>query len=101
MQKLNNGSLRLELIPASAKRAAGVTHDIALRKELLGTQPEALLSLDVGAVVVPSLHRVKAEFGTELQVTSTDCKADRSSRVASSAERADCKPMATPDLATE
>ena len=66
VQAANNCALRLQLIPATAKNACGVSHQLELRKHLLPTMPEQLLSLDAGAVVLPALARVKAGFSHDV-----------------------------------
>lgn len=68
MQQANNCSLRLHLIPATAKNARGTSHQLELRKHLLSaaTAPEQLLNLDVGKVALPGLARVKAGLASEL-----------------------------------
>lgn len=67
VQEANNRALKLHLIPGSAKNARGVSHQLELRKHLLPTAPEQLLSLDTAGVVLPGLRRVKAGFAAELQ----------------------------------
>ena len=66
VQQANDKSLRLHLIPAEAKNAGGVSHQIELLKHLLPTEPHKLLNLDPSAVVKPSLAQLKERFAREL-----------------------------------
>ena len=66
VHRLNTASLKLELVPSEAKHAAGRTHEVSLRTKLLPTDPDALLSVDLPSVLMPSLQRVKSGFSAEL-----------------------------------
>jgi len=62
-------ALRLQLIPAEARNAGGVSHHLELRKHLLQTEPHSLLNIDPNAVIKPSLSQLKARFVCELATT--------------------------------
>jgi SMC interacting uncharacterized protein involved in chromosome segregation len=66
VQKANGCSLRLHLIPASAKNARGLSHEIALHKARLDTDPDRCLSLDPTTTLVPSLARIRGGVSTEV-----------------------------------
>jgi SMC interacting uncharacterized protein involved in chromosome segregation len=66
VQKANGCSVRLQMIPAEARHAGGERFQIELQKQLLSSRPEALLSVEPSAVLVPALQRLKAEVQLEL-----------------------------------
>ena len=66
VNKLNAGSVRLGLAPPTAARAHGRTYELSLRRELLETAPDALLSLDPSSVVAPAVREARAAIGREL-----------------------------------
>ena len=58
---------RLErLAPPTAARAHGRTYELSLRRELLETRPDSLLSLDPSSVVAPAVREARAAIGREL-----------------------------------
>ena len=66
-QQANNSALRLLLIPAEAKNAGGVSHQIDLQKHLLQSEPWRLLSIDPTAVIKPSLVQLKGSFSHDFK----------------------------------
>lgn len=66
-QSANMCAQRLLLIPAEAKNAGGVSHQIDVQKELLETESWRLLSVDPTAVIKPSLVQLKDQFLREWQ----------------------------------
>ena len=67
VQQANNCSLRLHLIPKSAKNAKGYNHEISLNKSKLTADPSALVGpLDSAGHLQPSLQRVKAATAAEV-----------------------------------
>lgn len=66
VNKLNAGSVRLGLAPPTAARAHGRTYELSLRRELLETRPDSLLSIDPSAVVAPAVREARAAIGREL-----------------------------------
>ena len=67
VQQANNYSLRLHLIPKSAKNAKGYNHEISLNKSKLTADPSALVGpLDSAGHLQPSLQRVKAATAAEV-----------------------------------
>jgi len=66
LQQANNCALRLQLIPAEAKNAGGVSHQLELRKHLLQTEPHRLLNVDPKDAIKPCLTQLTAGFVREL-----------------------------------
>jgi len=66
VQKANGCSVRLQMIPATARYAGGESFHVELQKQLLSSRPEALLSIEPSAALVPALQRLKAEVQQEL-----------------------------------
>jgi hypothetical protein len=66
VNKLNAGSVRLGLAPPTAARAHGRTYELSLRRELLETRPDSLLSIDPSSVVAPAVREARAAIGREL-----------------------------------
>lgn len=68
VQQSNNNALRLQMIPADAKNAGGVSHQVELQRHLLTSAPDRILSVDVGANLKPALQRLRSAFVQELRV---------------------------------
>jgi len=62
VQQANTSAMQLLLIPAEAKNAGGVSHQIDLNKHLLPSEPWRLLSLDPATVIKPSLTKLRDSF---------------------------------------
>ena len=65
VQHANTCGMRLSLIPASARNAGGVDHQIELRRSELQSRPDRLLSANF-AEIKPAVQRLKAAQAKEL-----------------------------------
>lgn len=92
VQQANNCSLRLHLVPSDAKNARGVSHEIALNKSQLTSDPSSLVSLNPSSELLPALQRVKAATASEVaaaQDTLLQSEVTATRREESGHERAD------------